>query len=220
MRSSSVSLRKQLLFSLSFPWRALLCLYHRSFHRVQSPRNMAPVLLANSRTAVSISFCTVCSTTRSPRVSLGSENVTMRSAVQIFSSVVWLRSGGVISSIGDCLRGISLAGIVLSTAVVNASRSDRSLYYRLKRSITSPYFLLQSSNSLFHMPLFSLILSKVLVIRSNSFFTSFRFCIVSFVFSSSSTLVRFRVTVVNYTRLPRFSFLDAYFSILEASQEA
>ena len=144
----------------------------------------------------------------------------MRAAVHICTSVVWLCSRGVRSSIGDCLRRIYLSDIVHSTSLVNASRSDRSLYYRLKRSVSSPCFLLQSSNSLFHMPLFSLILSKVLVTRSNSFFASFRSCIVSFVFSYSSTLARFRVTVVNYTRLPRFSFLDAYFSILEASQEA
>ena len=100
----------------------------------------------------------VCSTTGSPRVSLGSGIVTLPAAVGICTFVVWLSSRGVRSSIGDCPRGTSL---VLSPAVVRASRSDRSLFSCLKQSISSPCFLLQSSNSLLHVSRSSSLLSKV-----------------------------------------------------------
>ena len=80
------------------------------------------LLLATSRPAVSISFCRVCSMTGSPRVSLGLGIVTLPAAVGICTSVVRLSLRGVRSSFGDCPRRTSLAGIVLSTAVVNASR--------------------------------------------------------------------------------------------------
>ena len=65
---------------------------------------------------------------------------------------------------------------------------SRSLYSCLKRSISSPCFLLQFSNSLHHLSLTTSVLSRVIFTRSNSSFVLFRSSIISFVCTPSYTL--------------------------------
>ena len=117
--------------------RVVLCPYRQSFHRVQSPRNLAHSLLATSRPAVSISLLTVCSTTGSPKVSLGSGIVTRfvsywRSCLRClthFSRRQELPSG---TAHEEYPLQVSLSPRLLSTPFC----SDRSLYSCLKRSIS------------------------------------------------------------------------------------
>ena len=96
-------------------------------------------LLATSLPAASTSCCMVLSPTGSARVSLGSNIVTLLGAVWICKFVACFSSRGVRSSTGGCPRGTLPAGNDRSNDA-NHSRSVRSLFSCLTRSISSPCF--------------------------------------------------------------------------------